>query len=107
MPSAPAAPRLPWPVPAGAGMAGPGVAPPGRLARARAAFAPEAERLVLWAPVALGCGIVLYFASPTEPGSGLLPAAALASCLAAIAAALARVPAAARLVLAAVALGLA
>ena len=107
MPSAPAAPRLPWPVPAGAGAAGPGIAPSGPLARARAAFAPEAERIALWAPVAVGCGIVLYFASPTEPGAGLVLAGALASCLAAIAAALARVPAAVRLALAAVALVLA
>jgi len=106
MPSPPAARRLPWPVPAAGGAAGPGTATSGALARARAAFAPEAERLALWSPVALGCGIVLYFASPAEPGPGLLAAAVLASCLAAVAAALARAPAAARIVLAAAALGL-
>ena len=29
--------------------------------------APQAERLALWAPVAMGCGAAVYFALPREP----------------------------------------
>ncbi|MFM8991672.1 MAG: hypothetical protein ACKOUS_19145, partial [Alphaproteobacteria bacterium] len=106
MPSPPAAPRLPQPVlPAGWPVAHPGATvPAGWMTRAVAAASPEAERLPLWAPVALGLGILVYFALAAEPTPGLLSAAAIAAGLAMPIGTLARVPVAPRLVLAALAL---
>ncbi|MFC4166170.1 ComEC/Rec2 family competence protein [Teichococcus aestuarii] len=41
-------------------------------ARLEALLAPEWQRLPLWLPVALGAGVLAYFAGRTEPGRGWL-----------------------------------
>ncbi|MFC7332067.1 ComEC/Rec2 family competence protein [Rhodocista pekingensis] len=63
----------------------PPAAPPGRvrtlIAAVRAPFLEERDRWVLWLPVGLSAGILVYFALPTEPpgwlGAALLPALGL------------------------------
>lgn len=44
------------------------------------AFASERDRLVLWIPVVLGCGIGGYFALPAEPPVLIFPMALLVCC---------------------------
>lgn len=83
MPSAPGAHAASWhPRPAAIQPADPR---PGLVARAAAALATEAERLALWVPVAVGCGVFGYFALPFEPAPGLSLSIAIAAVLAAIA----------------------
>ena len=109
LPAAPG-PSRPSPAQVAPARFAPARLPPGRrslVARARAMLAQEGERLALWTPVALGCGIACYFAMPWEPWPAIAAMAAIACGLVALAAAWLAVPRPARLVLAALALCLA
>lgn len=56
-------------------LSGPGRWSQAKLARLAAPALAETDRWPLWLPVALACGIALYFAQPVEPAAATLRAA--------------------------------